>query len=594
MVSIGIYIGRDNVCFAELNLEGTKPNLSSIDEYFFKNQPSQEEKHHFILSHIEKIQHKYKGQSLRFCYGLSQNVVTSFPVHFPFKEKFKILKTLPFEVEDKSPFSPDKSFFDTRICRIKDHQNSTALCFITPEEHVQDFLKWNLKFNKTNPYLLSCEGAALANLLELWNKPLSQPQSPMPHAVYLYLGEQNSQILFYQEGYLTQIFILDWATADIVKKMRRLYKLTAKQAWEEFFIKSFILTEVKGFTKEQTMFSNMIKNQLQLLVPKLNLFKISFETEKKLPLEQIIVFGPGAVIKNLTAFLTAELSIKVLRLKTFTEYPYLKVDNKPSALVAFGLALEGLKRSPYKGLNFLQSLQKQELSLFPKQGLKLALAAVLCFAIFTTYTTLRKQESLNVLSKVRAVFLNYGTKITHFKKTHITSEAIQSFLNKNKNTTENEQTVRDKLNEPNPMDHLQLITQKLSDVEKWNLSIHYLKLVGQTVEIKGSVNQSSLPSLKSQLTSLAKGNISEDSKAYSKAIESQKIAKSDHSTSLKEETSTLIEKEDQASTKKKLDTTSKENKNNQDSSLSLENEESLKQQEKPSFFSYSFILKEKL
>lgn len=580
MVSIGIYISKKSVCFAELSLEGTKPSLSVVDEYFFKNQASQEEKDHFILSHFEKIKHKYKGQTLRFCYGLSQNVVTSFSIHFPFKEKFKILKTLPFEVETQSPFSPDKSFFDTRICKIQDQQKSQTICFVTPEDNVKDFLKWESQF-KTNPYLLSCEGAALANLLELWNKPLSQPQNSMSHSVYLYLGEQNSQILFYQEGYLAQVFILDWSTADIIKKMEDTYKLTAKQAWEEFFSKSFILTEVKGFTKEQVLFSNIIKTQLQLLVPKLKLFKISFETNQKIPLEEIVVFGPGSVIKNLTAFLTAELSIKTSRLKNLPEYPHLGGNNKPASLVAFGLALEGLKSSPYKGLNFLQSLQKKELSLFPKQGVKLAITALVCFVILTAYTILRKRESFKVLNKAKTVFLNYGTKITRLKKNQIDHSSIHSFLNKNKNITDNEQTVKSKLNKPNPMDHLQLITQKISDAEKGNLNIHYLKLTGQAVEIKGSVNQSFLPNLKSQLTSLAKENLSEDLKGH-KAATKQKELKNSTSETKK---STLTAG---------ADNISPGSKHEQKVSSSLEDEEHSQQQENPSFFSYSFTLKEKL
>ena len=590
MVSIGIYIGQDSICFAELSLEGTQPSLNSVNEYFFQPQDSQEEKNHLILSHFKEIKQKYKGQVLRFCYGLSQNRVTSFPAHFPFKEKFKILKTLPFEVEAQSPFSPNKSFFDTRICRIKEQQSSQTLCFVTPEENVKDFLKWELPF-KTHPYLLSCEGAALANLLEFWNKPLSQAQKAMPHSLYLYLGEQNSQVLFYQDGFFTQIFTLDWATADIVKKMKHLYKLTAKQAWEEYFAKSFILTEVKGFTQDQRTFSNMIKKQLQLLIPKLKLFKMSFETEQQILLEDIAVFGPGAVIKNLTAFLTAELDTKVLRLKTLNEYPYLEGENKPSSFVAFGLALEGLKKSPYKGLNFLQSLQKTEFSLLPKQGLRMALAIFLCFAIFTTYAILRKQESLKVLNKVRAVFLSYGTKIAHLKKSRINLESIQSFLNKNKNITEDEQTVRDKLNEHNPMDHLQLITRKFSDVEKWNLNIHYLKLRGRSVEIKGSVNPSSLPNLKSQLKDLAKGKISEDSTAQPKTMKTENLGKVAHSKVQKKEPPALTTSPS-TSKQKASDKTSQESQRQEDS-LSSENTESTKTEES-SFFSYSFTLKDTL
>ena len=199
MVSIGIHINQDSVYFAELSLEKTKPKLISFSEYFFEDQKSPKEKSLFVSHHLEKIKEKHKGKALRFCYGLSQNFVTSFLVQFPFKEKFKILKTLPFEIEDKSPFNPEKIFFDARICKIQDENKSSALCFVTLKENVEGFLELNSSF-KARPYLLSCEGSALANLLELWNKPLSHIQNPASQSVYIYLGAQNSQFFFYKGG----------------------------------------------------------------------------------------------------------------------------------------------------------------------------------------------------------------------------------------------------------------------------------------------------------------------------------------------------------------------------------------------------------
>ena len=293
MLSIGIHITESSVHFAELSLEGPKPKLESFEEHFFEDQDIEEEKVLFIVRHIEKIEEKHKGKTLRFCYGLSQNSVTSFLVKFPFKEKFKILKTIPFEIEDKSPFRPDKVFFDARICKIKDQNKSSALCFVTPEENVNEFLEFSSKLKKP-PYLLSCSASALANLLESWNKPLSQIQNPRYHSIYIYLGVENSQILFYKEGYLEHISVLDWTMVGIVKEMEKMYKLTAEKAWEEFFEKSFILTLEKGFTKEQIFFSNLIKKKISLLIPKLQLFKISLETEQKIKIEEAVLFGPGS------------------------------------------------------------------------------------------------------------------------------------------------------------------------------------------------------------------------------------------------------------------------------------------------------------
>ena len=580
MISIGIHIKQDNVCFVGLSLKGTRPNIYFIEELFFESQNSKEERELFVSQHVEKIAERYKGKNLRFCYALPQNFVTSFLVELPFKEKFKILKTLPFEIEDKTPFRPGKVFFDARICGIKDKNKSSVLCFITPEDNVHEFLEFSKQLKKP-PYLLSCEGSALANLLEFWNKPLSEVQNPTLHPLYIYLGMQNSQVLLYKNGYLNYVSVLDWSVASIIEEMKKLYKLSKQKAWEEFFNKSFILTEAKGFTKEQVFFSNLIKKQVNLLIPQLNLLKMSLETEKQISIPKTILFGPGSVIKNLTAFLTAEISIPCSRLKTLTDFPDFHLEDKASASVAFGLALEGLKSSPYQGLNFLQSLRKEIFSLFPKKWQKVSLTALLCFFIFTAYTFVRSRESSKILGKIQSVFLDYGTRLAFMEEGQISAEAVQSFLGKEKDKNKSERLIQDELNLPNPMDHLQKIVQKIGPASKWNLSVQYLKVEDGAVEIKGFVNRSSLENFKSRLQNLVKGRFEDHS------LKQNSEKPKNNSGEVKSQAPTTPEKESGGNKVKDISLSDKQN---PEPPKSLEDTE----REERAFFSYSFQLKEEI
>ena len=506
MLSVGIHITENSVYFAGLSIEGSKPKIQLLEEHFFTDQKGEEEKALFVSRLLEKIHKNHKGETLRFCYGLSQNTVTSFFVCFPFKEKFKIIKTLPFEIEDQTPFQSSKVFFDARICKIKDQKESHSICFVTPEENVHEFTQFSGSFYK-KPYLLSCEASALANVLEYWNKALSQVQNAASHQFYLYLGVNNSQLLFYREGYLESVSVLDWSIETVVKDMERFYKLKAEKAWEEFFEKSFILTSAKGFSKEQVFFSNLIKKKIDHLINQVQLLKMSFETEQKIAMEQLTLLGPGSVIRNLSAFLTAETSMTFSKLKNLEIFPYLEIQEKPSALIALGLSLEGLKRAPYEGLNFLKSTNQEPLSLFPKVWQKRALIVFLIFFVFTAYAFIRKQESYKIFEKIQPVFINYGKAF--MKEDEIQVKAVKSFLDKEKNKTQDEQFIREKLALANPMDKIQLLTQRLGGAEKWNLNIAYLKVEDNTVQIKGSLNKSSLTDFKSQLETLVKGSIKE-------------------------------------------------------------------------------------
>lgn len=506
MLSVGIHITENSVYFSGVSIGESKPKVQFLEEHFFKDQ--KEEKAVFIANLIEKIQKNNKGEALRFCYGLSQNVVTSFFVRLPFKEKFKIIRTLPFEIEDQTPFQLDKVFFDARICKIKNQKESASICFVTPEENVQEFVHFSGKFCK-KPYLLSCETSALANILEYWNKPLSQSQNPTSHQFYLYLGANNSQFLFYKDGHLEYVSVLDWSVGAAVKDMEKFYKLKAEKAWEEFFEKSFILTSAKGFSKEQVFFSNLIKKRVQELMNQLQLLKVSFETGQKIKMEDVILLGPGSVIKNLTAFLTAETSMTFSKLKTLEVFPYLDLQEKSSALMALGLSLEGLKRAPYEGINFLKSTDKEPPSLFPKIWQKRAVIVFIAFFVFAAYTFVRKRESYRTFERIQPVFMSFGKQIAFMNEDEIHTEKIKSFLKKEKNKTQDEQFIKEKLALANPMDKIQLITQQLGGAEKWNLNITYLKVEENNIQMKGSLNKSSLENFRSQLKTLVKGPIKE-------------------------------------------------------------------------------------
>ena len=565
IVSIGFYILKDSLCIAELSLSAQQPEILSVNEVFFKDSQSEEEKQITLSREIERIETKYKGQNIRFCYSLSQSVVSNFFVEFPFKEKFKILKTLPFEVEDKTPFQLDKVFFDARICRTINGNKSSVLVFVTPEENIKEFINF-IKPLKSSVHLLSCPASALANLLEIWNVSLSQAQNLNSDGAYIYLGLESSLILLYKEGFLEHVSVLDWNCCGIIEDMAKSYKLTKEQACEEFFAKSFILTQSKGFTKEQVFFSNLIKKQIRSLVPELKLLKVSLETRYNQIFSKAMIFGPGAMIKNLSVFITEELEFPVSKLRYFAPFSNFDLQRKPLADVALGLALEGLKKSPYTGLNLLQSTKKEDILFYPRKWKKTALMFLFCFFAFVAYAFIRQIESSKILSKVNEVFLDYGSKIAYLRTNAIHVESIKKFLAREEEKQADEKIVQEQLSLKQPMDHLQQIVQKLGSAEVWNLSLQSLKITGRKIELRGLIDQSALEPFKTALQSLSEQPIQEISPA-------------------------LEEKEAPAITQMKKGIESGKADDSQISASSAK-EESLNQNTRS--FSYSFTLKEEL
>ena len=601
MISIGFYISKDSLNVAELSLSGSQPQILAINQQLFQDIESEEEKLKLLSKEIERIEKQYKGKNIRLCYSLSQNLVSNFLIEFPFKEKFKILKTIPFEIEDKTPFQMDKICFDARICKIKDKNKSSVLVFVTPEENVKKIVSF-LKPLKRNIYLLSCSSSALANLLETWQSSLSKRQNPNPDSAYLYIGIENSLVLLYKDGFLNHVSVLDWGCREIIEEMKVAYKLEKEKAYEEFFTKAFILTQVKGFTKEQRFFSDLIKKKVQALVPELKLLKLSLETKKNQTFSKLIIFGPGSMIKNLSVFLTEEIDLPVSKLNSFLVFPKFDLQSKALTDIALGLALEGLKKSPYTGLNFLQSKKKTAFSLFPKKWRKTALAVLVCFFIFSIYAFIRQFESSSALKQVDELFSDYGVKIANLRKKEVDTQSIKDFLALEKQKKEDEKIVKEYLNLEQPMDFLQLLSQKIGSAEKWSLNIQYLNIKDKKVEIKGKIKQDSLESFKSLLQSLSAKPIKENKRDQMPSAKEKEMTESpDTDKTKKADTDQMLSvKEKETSKNKKPDidkkagTAVEPQKPETDKIKKADIQTDLSKADGLTFFSYSFSIKKEL
>ena len=501
MLSVGFYISKDCLCVAEVSLVSGKPLINSIQSIFWSDKSTDEDKQKILAQEVQKIANKHKGQNLRFSYSIPQNLVSCFSVQFPFKERFKILKTLPFEIEDRTPFQLDKVFFDAQITQIKDKQSADVLCFLSPKENI-NFLMDFVKGTNKPIYMLSCSAASLSHLLQKWDIPLSKAQNAESSAVYIYLGDRSSCFFLYKNGFLKQVSALNWSCLSFIEEMEKVYKLKKEKAWTEFFEKAFILKQIKGFTKEQVSFSNIAKKHIQPLVAELNLQKLSLETEHKTQFPKWMIFGPGAMIKNLSVFLTEELACPVSKLPSFEPFPRWDWRDKPLSIEAVGLALEGLKPKPYPGLNFLHFMKKDSL-LLSKRLQKSLFLAFSFFIIFSAYAFVKKFETLKLLSQVQELFVDYGKKIAYLSQDQVSLASVQKFLNNQQERIKAEKRIQKELATPSPIVHLEKIIQKTGSAQDWNLRINFLKISGKTVEIKAHIDSSKLKSFESLLQSLS-------------------------------------------------------------------------------------------
>ena len=116
MISVGIDIGSFSVKLAEIQASSKYYSLTRFQEFPLSVDPNKDKKIE-ILDILRQIAAAYDVDQTNFTLALQQqNVVLRFR-HFPFKERFKILRSIAFELEDDIPFSQEDAVFDAKITR---------------------------------------------------------------------------------------------------------------------------------------------------------------------------------------------------------------------------------------------------------------------------------------------------------------------------------------------------------------------------------------------------------------------------------------------------------------------------------------------
>ena len=509
-----------------------------------------------LVSVLKTAFQKYENQPARFCFALPQNRTACFMSSFPFSEKFKILKTLPFEIEEKTVFQPDSVLFDSRISRSETRSETRSekgggrrgasaeataagaktggenhvLSFVALKENVSAFLA-PLERLKIKPWLLSAEGAAFANLAEAWQ---GAERTAFPSAgsrrICLHLGLKSVLALFFENGFLKDVSVLNWGCEPVVREMAEKYKLSFERAQEEFNEKAFVLTAKKGFSKEQEAFSALIQNHLKPLVQALKLRKLSLESgasggggfgggdssgesgagsgeepaglgdkeSKNLLPWEIFLTGPGAVIRNLSSYLSLKLSLPVYRVKLLEKVPF--DCGEEDLLIATGLAMEGLKPPPWSGLNFLRSVQTEKsrfLSLPRPAFLLIFLAALF-------YSVVRKEEAGRLSDRAHEVFASAAKKIAFIRGNRLSEEKVREFLRKKEGRAADEERIRHVLQAKDAMDHLKTMTKHLKNTAReGNLKIRFMEIDRRRVHIEGLIEESHALQLKRRMEFLS-------------------------------------------------------------------------------------------
>jgi len=519
MKSVGIDIGSYSIKVVEML--GTSKGVQIVQQYEHALGVSAGNDQELeTLEYLRQLSSRYNPSQTRFVLGIKQEKVAIRNKVFPFSDRTKISKSLPFELEEDIPFTTDNAIFDAKIIRTLGATAEVLAC-AAPKQHVQILLKRAVD-SDIEPYLISAEGLAFANCFEKWNEqpPIFpavlevdteglRPRRSI--SVVLNLGHTNTLVCAFEGPSLLAVRSVLWGGKNVAEAISRKYGLPFIEALKELQNKGFILTSKEGATFDQVTFSDLIANCVRDLVRDLQLYLLEFKSELSADISQVSLTGGTSQIQNLGAFLTQNLELPVNKTSVFTNFPVIHFDMNPRIDASFGTALgfaiEGLKKPRNPAINFMRGefapQNKMLIEFWEKWGhsIQIGTAALILFFIYG-YLRLDFAQQLSV--RADEALVTHAKNVAHLNPKNANAAGVKKYIKDNKKRAADLRRLSNLARMNSPLDIIKKISEASPTKKTILLEIKNLQLEDGNLSLEGYVkNQKEVASLQTSLSNLS-------------------------------------------------------------------------------------------
>ena len=541
MIFIGIDFGSCALKAVAIKTSGKTFHILQTHYFPIKPEDSEEQKELSTLSHLKDLIDLYKNRDVKYIFCCPQNEISVHTLHFPFKERYKIKKSLPFEIEDKlALFSKQNLISDIKI--ISRSENSAAvLVFSSFKENIVKLIETLSKMG-IQPFIVSCEASAVSNLFEKRpdkkQKKLQKPEQPTDKSkhkeceLYVKIGHTHTMVMVFSQGLMENVYSFEWGVSSCIRKIARKYEIPFHAAQEQFCEKAFVLSESKGYTGSQIEFSKAIQEPLGILVHKLQLLLLELQGEKKYKCKRLFITGGGSQIRNLQVFLSKELKLPCVRVEHPTVYPEWNLRNNEehqnNLITALGTALEGMKNIRNPAINFLKgdlAVKMNPLAALPPRWKQNALLIITALVFLNLYSLLRQQQSETLSNKIQNTFRRESIRTAKLSPKNVSVEKVKTFMKNQKKILKHSELSRELKQLPSALDRIKNLSTAIKKSEKWNMDITQLNIIDDKIQIAGLISPLYLKDLENQLQELAETNTFKNLSTSAIKTPSEKIQK---------------------------------------------------------------------
>ncbi len=459
----------------------------------------------------------------KFVCSIPQDLVSVHTKIFPFKDRIKIFRSLPFELEEDTPFSPEETIFDGRIVRIEASQSEVLAC-ACPKEVIKTQLQLMTESGIT-PHLLTPEGLGFANHFENWVMPIpttssiydptvpsERPIPPRNCEAVLNLGHRKTILLILEGGKLVDVRSLSWGGENIAKAIQEKYNIPYQQALKQLQENSFILTSHEGATEDQIYFSNLISGVVMEMIRELRLILMEVQASANVSINSIQMTGGVSRVQNLSAFLTQGIELPVNKFYVLNNYPNMGFEKtswiEAGCSTALGLAIEGLRKPRNPAVSFLRgefAVQSHAIKNFMETwGTTLKVAALGVFILYV-YSSFRDSMALSMVDEADIVMKDQAQAIAKLKGAKASEAGIEKFIANKRKSIKELKDIESYIGMNSALEILKKINDAAPGRSTLRMEVRKMSIKDSTVKMEGYVSSAKETAmLQESLRSLAK------------------------------------------------------------------------------------------
>lgn len=499
MISIGIDIGSFSVKLAEVQSSAKSFSFTRFQEFPLSSDPTRDKKIE-ILDILRQIAQAYDPSQTRIVMSMPQHQVALRYRHFPFKERFKIMRSIAFELEDDIPFSQEDSTIDAKITRYVDN-SADVLASACPNEYIKELISLAREAG-LEPEILSVEGVALGNHFEKWQEapPQVSALAPTPEArpaeLTLHIGHSRTVMMVHCEGSLITARNIDWGGRNIAEALSQKYGLHHLEAMKELQKKAFVLLSNEGATRDQVQYSDVIKASFEPFTQDVRFSILELQNSRNIKINKAFISGGVSQIKHLGAFITAQIEIATNRLKFLPNFSQVSIDQNPAleahSAIAVGLAVEGLRRPRNPAVNLLKgefALQSETWKNFWQKWGFTSRIVMATFAALVVFGFVRETLAVSAAEKALETLRGQAAAIADLKGKSATASSIRKYVKQKKEEIQARKYASQVKTLNSALDVMTQVhqaapnnKQMLVELRKFNLENEILELHGEVAD----------------------------------------------------------------------------------------------------------------